>query len=113
MLAQQFSEREKILFNLTTSQKDLSIPKILGDHYCTTILETVQEMPKSCIEICVETRIPISTTYRRVQILHDLGLLKISGSINSDGKKCFLYKSKVKSIETKFNGKLEVKIKFQ
>jgi predicted transcriptional regulator len=60
----------------------------------------------------MDARIPISTVYRRVQILHDLNLLKISGSINSDGKKCFLYKSKVKSIEIKFDDKLEVKVEF-
>jgi predicted transcriptional regulator len=108
---QQISKRAEIFFNLTTLQKDLLIPKILGDPYCTTILEILQEIPKSCVEICMDTRIPISTIYRRVQTLHDLGLLQISGSITGDGKKCFLYKSKVKSIEAKFDGKLEVKIK--
>ncbi len=108
---QRFSKTEEKFFNLTTSQKELLILKILGDRYCTTILETLQETPKSCIEICAETKIPISTSYRRVQNLHDLGLLQVSGSISNEGKKYFLYKSKVKSIEAKFDGKLEVKIK--
>jgi predicted transcriptional regulator len=85
---------------------------MLGDLYCITILETVHEMPKSAVEINHETKIPISTIYRRIQILHDLGFLKVSGTISEHGKKSFLYKSKVKSIETKYDGKLEVEIKF-
>ncbi len=113
MLIQQFSKREKVFSNLVTSQKDFLTPKILGDPYCIAILEQIQETSKSCLEICMDARIPISTIYRRVQTLHDLGLLQISGAITDNGKKCFLYKSKVKSIETKFDGKLlEVKIKF-
>jgi predicted transcriptional regulator len=50
--------------------------------------------------------IPISTIYRRLQTLHDNKLVRISGSINEDGKKYFLYKSKVKAISTNFNGDL-------
>jgi len=84
----------------------------LGDSYCVTILKTVKEIPKSIIEIHHDTRIPISTIYRRVQILHDMNLLRISGSINSDGKKYFLYKSTVKSIEIKFDDKLKVKVEY-
>jgi predicted transcriptional regulator len=108
---QLFSNKVECFSDIPIGKKKNLIPKILGDSYCTTILEVLQEIPKSCVEISMDTRIPISTTYRRVQILHDLGLLQISGSISSDGKKCFLYKSKVKSIEAKFDGKLEVKIK--
>lgn len=110
---QRFSKREESFSNLTTSQKELLILQTLGDRYCTTILETVQETPKSCMEICAEASIPISTVYRRVQTLHDLGLLQVSGSISGEGKKYFLYKSKVKSIEAKFDGKLSVKIRFE
>ena len=50
------------------------------------------------MEISSEKKIPISTVYRRLQTLYDAKLLAISGSINQDGKKYFLYKSKVKSI---------------
>jgi predicted transcriptional regulator len=108
---QQIS-KGSLFFNLTLSEREFSLPRILGDSYCVTILKTVKEIPKSVVEIHYDTRIPISTVYRRVQILHDMNLLKISGSINSDGKKHFLYKSKVKSIEIKFDDKLDVKIKY-
>jgi predicted transcriptional regulator len=87
--------------------------KILGDAYFTAILKAIHEIPKSAVEIYDDTKIPLSTVYRRIQYLHDLGLLQISGTISSDGKKVFLYKSKVKSIEAKFDGKLNLEIKLK
>lgn len=63
------------------------------------------------MEISSETKIPISTVYRRLQTLHDNKLLGISGSISQDGKKYFLYKSRVKAISTSFNnGSIEIQI---
>ena len=84
---------------------------ILADKYSRAILEATMDLPKSAIELSAECQIPISTAYRRIQELHDNNLLKISGSINEDGKKYFLYKSKIKAIMTCFNGNsLEVEI---
>ena len=85
------------------SQKD-AILEVMSDKYCRAILENTLEKPKSAMEISAETKIPISTVYRRLQTLHDNKLLGISGSISDDGKKYFLYKSKVKSISTVFTG---------
>ncbi len=81
--------------------------KILGmisDEYCRKILSITMKEHKSVSEISEETKIPISTIYRRVQMLHDGKLMRISGVINEDGKKTFLYKSKIKAISTLFNG---------
>ena len=84
---------------------------VLADRYSRAILESTLEMPKSTIDLSYECGIPISTTYRRVQLLHEHKLLGISGSISQDGKKYFLYKSKIKSIVTCFsNGTLDVEI---
>ena len=85
------------------SRKD-AILEVMSDKYCRAILETSMEKPKSAMEISGETKIPISTVYRRLQTLHDNKLLGISGSISDDGKKYFLYKSKVKAIATSYNG---------
>ena len=85
------------------SRKD-AILEVMADKYCRTILENTMEKPKSAMEISAETKIPISTVYRRLQTLHDNKLLGISGSISDDGKKYFLYKSKVRGIQTSFNG---------
>jgi hypothetical protein len=63
------------------------------------------------MEITMETQIPMSTTYRKIQILHDNKLLKTSGIITEDGKKLFLYKSRVRGIQSVFkDGKIEVEL---
>ncbi len=84
--------------------KKQGILDMVSDKYCRAILTATMEKPKSATEITAETGIPISTIYRRLQTLHDNKLVRISGSINEDGKKYFLYKSKVKAILTNFNG---------
>lgn len=85
--------------------------RILADKYSRVILDATIDSPKSAIELSAECKIPISTAYRRVQELHDNKLLGISGSINDNGKKYFLYKSKIKSIMACFNdGSLEIEI---
>ena len=83
---------------VTDDQRKQVILEILSDKYCKQILHNTLEKPKSAMEISGEKNIPISTVYRRLQTLYDAKLLAISGSINQDGKKYFLYKSKVKSI---------------
>ena len=90
--------------------KDVML-RILADKYSRAILDATMDSPKSAIDLSAECKIPISTAYRRVQELHDNKLLGISGSINDDGKKYFLYKSKIKSIMVCFNGgSLEIEI---
>lgn len=84
-------------------QKD-AILQIISDKYCRAILETTMDKPKSAMEISAESKIPISTVYRRLQSLHDNKLLGISGSISEDGKKYFLYRSRVKAISSLFKG---------
>ena len=83
---------------------------VLADPYCRTILNAVEDKPKSCIKIIAETEIPISTVYRRIQTLQDHNLVRIEGKISQDGKKYFLYKSKVQKIQASFDGKLNVKV---
>ena len=85
--------------------------EIMADKYSRAILESTMDVSKSALELSSDCGIPISTAYRRVQQLHTHKLLGISGSINEDGKKYFLYKSKVKSIVTCFNnGTLDIEI---
>lgn len=81
-----------------------AILEIISDKYCRAILDTTMDKPKSAMEISAESKIPISTVYRRLQTLHDTKLLGISGSISDDGKKYFLYRSKVKAISSSFKG---------
>jgi predicted transcriptional regulator len=88
-----------------------AILEMISDKYCREILEATMDKPKSAMEISSERKIPISTVYRRLQSLHDNKLLGISGTISTDGKKYFLYKSKAKAISTSFNsGTIEIQI---
>lgn len=90
-------------------QKKEQFLDIISDRYCRSILDTIQDIPKSVTEIADEKKIPISTVYRRIQALHDIGILQVTGNISEDGKKFFLYKSKVVTIQSKFSdGKIEV-----
>jgi predicted transcriptional regulator len=96
---QQLIQSQKIV----DDERKQVILEILADKYCKLILHNTLEKPKSAMEISGEKQIPISTVYRRLQTLYDAKLLAISGSINQDGKKYFLYKSRVKSISLKCN----------
>jgi len=92
-------------------QRKEAILDIMSDKYCREILRVTLDKPMSAMEIAGESKIPISTIYRRLQNLHDNKLLGISGSISEDGKKYFLYKSKVKGISASCNGNdLEINI---
>ena len=102
---------------LKNTYKIEEIPKkelllsIMADKYCRAIIRVTKDKPKSAIEITNETKIPISTIYRRLQTMHDNNLLRTSGMITDDGKKLFLYKSKIGGIISIFeNDRVEVKL---
>lgn len=89
---------------VTEDEKKELILRTLADKYSRNILEVTMDSPKSAVEISGLTKIPISTVYRRLQELHDKKLLSISGSINDDGKKFFLYRSKIRGASTSYDG---------
>ena len=76
----------------------------MADKYSRDLLSATQGLPKSVYRISQETGIPISTVYRRIQRLQDVGVVRVSGEINLEGKKHFLYQSKVKAISSKVAG---------
>jgi len=90
-----------------------SFLEILSDKYCRSILEAIMNTPKSAIEVSREKSIPLSTVYRRIQQLHDSKMIRTSGVITEEGKRLFLYKSKIKEVNTSFsNGKIDVEVVF-
>jgi len=92
------------LSTVKQQEKIQSTLQIMADKYSRDLLRVTQILPKSALAISQETGIPISTVYRRIQKLQDAGVLRISGEINLEGKKHFLYQSKVKAIASKFAG---------
>jgi predicted transcriptional regulator len=105
-------ESNAVYFDETNTEDASKMLWILSDSYSRTILKSVKDIPKSCMEISAECKIPISTVYRRMQCLHDQKLVHTTGSISDDGKKYFLYKSRVRSVDAQFDEKLTVKITY-
>ncbi len=92
-------------------QRKEAILNIISDKYCRQILNSTMDRPKSAMELSSESKIPISTVYRRIQTLHDNKLVGVTGLISSEGKKYFLYKSKVKSIMSSCDGnQIEIQV---
>ena len=76
----------------------------MSNKYSRHILAVTRDSQKSAFKIAAESGVPISTVYRRIRKLRDLGLLRISGEITLEGKRHSLYQSKVKAISSKIAG---------
>ena len=100
-------------YNVEEEPMKGNLLEIVSDKYCRSILKAIMEKPKSAMDLTAECQIPISTIYRRIQLLHDAKMLYTSGHISEAGKKFFLYKSKIKEIQTNFNnGEVQIKLVF-
>ena len=109
IIMQELVQTRKIM----DDERKQIILEVLADKYCKQILHDTLEKPKSAMEIVAETETPISTVYRRIQTLYDNKLIQSSGMITDDGKKLFLYKSKIKGINSKYcDGQIEVELIF-
>ena len=98
------------VFRIEDVEED-GILEVIADKYCRTILYATTSQAKSVMEIAIDAQIPISTAYRKIQLLDKHNMLFTSGKINEDGKKMFLYKSKIKGMQCNFNGhQMEVKL---
>lgn len=99
------------VFKIEDTQKKDSILEVVSDRYSRAILDTTMYKPKSVMEIAIDAKIPLSTAYRRLQLLEEQKLLWVSGEINEDGKRMYLYKSKIKGIKCNFNrGQIKVEL---
>ncbi len=91
--------REIVIDQDEQKQKAL---EVFSDNYTRLILSTMMENPKSALQISDETKIPLTTVYRKLHHLLEDNLIRISGQIAENGKKNFLYKSKLKSFHVTF-----------
>jgi predicted ArsR family transcriptional regulator len=76
--------------------------EVFSDNYTRIILATMMEKPRSALQIAEETKIPLTTVYRKLHHLLENNMIRISGQIAESGKKNFLYKSKIKSFHITF-----------
>jgi predicted methyltransferase len=80
--------------------------KELFDGFSYKIVMSIIEDSKTVFEICKENDLPVSSTYKKIRKLKDLGLLIIDRIvINEKGKKVVFYKSKIQSVELILNKK--------
>lgn len=99
------------LKTIESEQKKHAILDIISDKYCRQILSTTIDKPKSIMDIYIECKIPISTIYRRIKMLQDNKLVSTTGMLTLEGKKYFLYKSKVKGIKSScFGNDIKVQV---
>ncbi len=85
-------------------QQKTNILEVISNEYSIKILSATMKEYKTVNEISAETKIPVSTIYRRIRVLNREKMIMITGVIDKTGKKSFLYKSKIKTISTFFNG---------
>ena len=97
---------QTILNGITVEQEERTegILEVMSNKYSRDLLKVTQIIPKTAFQIAEETKIPISTVYRRIQRLQDVGLVRSSGEITLEGKRHSLYQSKVKAISAKIAG---------
>ncbi len=70
------------------------------------IILSVIENSKTVYQMHKETSLPLSSIYKRIKKLEDLGIISIERiSINNKGRKLIFYKSKIKNITFKLNEK--------
>jgi len=91
--------REIVIDQDEKKQKAL---EMFSDNYTRVILSAMIESPKSALQITKETKIPLTTVYRKLHALLEENLIRISGQIAENGKKNFLYKSKLRSFHVTF-----------
>ena len=96
----QFSQPIKPIID---NEKKKIYLQVLSDHFCLSIISDIISNPKTAVDISKNTKIPISTVYRRLQFLQENKMLKTSGGLNKDGK-YFVYLSKLKAASTFFDG---------
>jgi hypothetical protein len=91
--------REIVIDEDEKKQKAL---EFFSDGYTRIILSAMMETPKTALQIADETKIPLTTVYRKLHHLMENNMIRISGQIAENGKKNFLYKSKIKSFHVTF-----------
>ena len=67
--------------------------RFFEDRWLMQIFISLMNIPKSAKQISQETKIPISSVYRRLKKLEDKELLERTGDISHEGAKTFFYKS--------------------
>lgn len=89
-------------FDITDDGRKEAILEILGDKYFRKILASIMQSSKTALQISLETHIAATIVYRKLERLQLVGLVRVTGKITENGKKNFLYQSKVSAVNASF-----------
>jgi len=87
--------------------------KLITEPQSRKIMESIQENPKSVIQISKEIGVLQSMIYRRLHKFEKYNLLKTTVKITNEGKKSFYYQSKINGVNVSYEkGNFQVNLIF-
>ena len=102
------------MYSLTEIKNSWNIDKNNTISFLNSILEnetykiilSIIEYSKTVYQIHEEISLPLSSIYKRIKKLEEIGVISIDKiTINSKGRKLIYYKSKIKNLTFNLNGK--------
>jgi hypothetical protein len=92
----------------------LEISRLLMDEYCERILVGTATKAKSAAQISTENNIPLTTCYKKIRLLKEMGFMKcVETYIDGSGKSIGLFKSELKKANIYYkNGMIKVRFEF-
>ena len=92
-------------WNIDTNNTISFLNSILENETYKIILSII-EYSKTVYQIHEEISLPLSSIYKRIKKLEEIGVISIDKiTINSKGRKLIYYKSKIKNLTFNLNGK--------
>ncbi|MDE1725507.1 MAG: helix-turn-helix transcriptional regulator [Thaumarchaeota archaeon] len=89
--------------------KEELILHTLLDRHSRTILSVTKDEALTALKISENCNIPLSTVYRRLQLLRKLHFLHVSCTIRQDGKKLLSFQNKISGIDISWDqGQLQI-----
>lgn len=67
---------------------------MFSDYNLTKVFNSLTNSPKSAKTISNESGVSRTTTYRKIRELKEKRLVTVSGSLDDDGRRNFLYRKK-------------------
>ena len=88
------------LISLSDIQIALPILQDIIDESALKIISSIIDIEKNVFQICYETKLPLSSTYKKVRKLYNDGLVSVGKIyIDDKGRKVVFYRSKIKSLD--------------
>jgi predicted transcriptional regulator len=87
---------------LSFSDHMLALPILqeLVDRVSFRIVLSIIDTAKNVTQIALENQLPLSSTYKKIRRLQNMGIVSIEKiDIDESGKKVLYYRSKIKSLE--------------